>query len=270
MQYQSIGKNLPRVDAIAKVTGSAKFTADLKFSRELVARVVRSTEAHAWIKSIHYADALAIPGVRGVVTGQDTQALVGVCIKDQPPLARGKVRFVGEPVAVVVAETKEIALQATRKVKVTYEPLPVLLETKDAMALHAPLIHDVIPTIPGFLPKPGTNIFHHYHIQQGDVETAFSTSQLQATGIVRWPHLAHCQMEPHVTIAKWCLDDTVEIYTSAQSPFDVRHFIAEAFHLPLRKVAVATYFLGGGFGGKSDVTIEPLTVLLAKQFPGHE
>ncbi len=268
-EYKTIGKNMNRVEAVAKVTGAAKFTADLKFPRELATRVVRSTEAHANIKKIDISLAIKIPGVRGVITDNNSHEIVGVCIKDQPPLARNKVRFVGEPVAVVVAETKEIALLAAREVKVTYEPLPVLLESKDAMAANAALIHEKINTIPGFLPKAGTNIFHHYQIRQGDVDKIFSQYPLQIRGTMRWPHLAHCQMEPHVTIARWNLDDSVEIYTSAQSPYDVRHFIAEAFELPMKKISAITYFLGGGFGGKSDVTIEPLTVFVAKHFPGE-
>lgn len=269
MPYKSIGKNLARVDAVAKVTGLAKFTADLRFPRELFIRIVRSTEAHAWIKKIETSKALAIPGVRGIITGDQCQATIGVCIRDQPPLARNKVRFVGEPVSAVVAETKEIALQACREVKITYEPLPVLLESKSAMAPGAVLIHDKFDTIPGFCPEPGTNIFHHYQIRQGDPEIAMRSCPHRLQKDIHWPHLAHCQMEPHVTIARFSLDDSIEIYTSAQSPFDVRHFISEAFHIPMRKIQATTYFLGGGFGGKSDVTIEPLVVLIAKHFPGE-
>lgn len=270
MTYKSIGKNLSRVEAIAKATGSAKYTADLRFPRELFARVVRSSEPHALIKKISCEEALAIPGVRGIVTGENSHETIGVCIKDQPPLARGKVRFVGEPVAAVVAETKEIALAASLKVKVEYESLPAVFECKEAMAEDAPLIHEHIPAIPGFFPKQGTNIFQHFRIRTGDpYPDKFEQKDYSASAKIHWPHLAHCQMEPHVTIARWANDDSLEVYTSAQSPFDVRHFLCEAFHLPMRKVSVITYFLGGGFGGKSDVTIEPLTVLVAKHFPGE-
>lgn len=269
MKYKSIGKDLSRVEAVAKVTGSALYTADLSFPRELFVRLVRSREAHALIQKIDYQKALTIPGVRGVVVGEESAATIGVCIKDQPPLARGKVRFVGEPVAAVVAQTKEAALLGARAVQVEYKPLPALFECAQAMQQDAPLIHETINAIPGFFPKPKSNIFHHFQIHTGDLEKAFRESPFVVDGEMHWPHLAHCQMEPHVTIARWSHDDTVEIYTSAQSPFDVRHFISEAFHLPLRKISVATYFLGGGFGGKSDVTIEPLTVLLAQRFPGE-
>ena len=269
MNYRSIGKNIPRVDAIGKVTGITNFTGDLRFPRELFARIVRSSEPHAVIANIDSREALAIPGIKGVITGEGSTEIVGICIKDQPPIARGKVRFVGEPVAVVVAETKEIALEGSRKVKVDYRPLPAVFECDEAMAADAPLIHDTPVVLNGFVPVPGTNIYHHYKIRQGDVSKAFAQAKFTATGKMHWPHLAHCQLEPHVTIARWLFKDQVEIYTSAQSPFDVRHFIGETFGLPLKNINVTTYCVGGGFGGKSDVTTEPLAVFVAKHFPGE-
>lgn len=270
MVYKSIGKNLSRVEAISKVTGTAKYTADLHFPRELFARIVRSSEAHALIKRIYFDEALKVKGVRGIVTGENSAEIIGVCIKDQPPLARGKVRFIGEPVAAVVADSKEAALEGSLKVKVEYEVLPAVFESLEAMAENAPLIHEHIPAMPGFFPKQGTNIFQHFKIRTGEPYSGkFQQGKFSASAKMNWPHLAHCQMEPHVTIAKWSHDDSIEVYTSAQSPFDVRHFLSESFHLPMRKIAVTTYFLGGGFGGKSDVTIEPLTVLLAKHFKGE-
>ena len=269
MNYRSIGKDIPRVDAIGKVTGITSFTADLRFPRELFARIVRSCEPHALIANIDSREALAIPGVRGVITGAGATETVGLCIKDQPPIARDKVRFVGEPVAVVVAESKEIALRASQKVKVDYRSLPAVFECSAAMAADAPLIHDKLVVVDEFAPVPGTNIFHHYKIRQGNVADAFAQARFTAAGKMYWPHLAHCQLEPHVTIARWLFDNQLEIYTSAQSPFDVRHFIGAAFALPLKNINVTTYCVGGGFGGKSDVTIEPLTVFVARHFPGE-
>jgi carbon-monoxide dehydrogenase large subunit len=269
MNYSSIGKNTPRIDAIAKVTGMAQFTADLHFPRELFVRLVRSTQGHANIVNIDIEKARQSPGVRGIITGEDCDITIGTCIMDQPPLAKGKVRFVGEPIVAVVADCKENALLAEQLIHIEYDPLPVILETEDAMKQNAPLIHETINTIPGFQPHPQTNIFHHYKIRKGDVEKTFATAQHIVKGDVHWPHLAHCQLEPHAAIARWNQDNTVEIYSTAQSPYDVRKFVVKAFQLPMQNVSATTYCLGGGFGGKSDVTIEPLAVWIAKHFKGE-
>jgi len=125
MNYSSIGKNTPRIDAIAKVTGMAQFTADLHFPRELFVRLVRSTQGHANIVNIDIEKARQSPGVRGIITGEDCDITIGTCIIDQPPLAKGKVRFVGEPIVAVVADCKENALLAEQLIHIEYDPLPV-------------------------------------------------------------------------------------------------------------------------------------------------
>lgn len=160
-KYVTIGKSVPRIDALEKVTGRAVYIDDLKFSDLLYGKVLRSPHAHAKIKSIDTSKAEVVPGVRAVVTGKDAPYRGGEAIRDQPFLAIGKVRCVGEVVAAVAADTKEIAEQAVGLIIVEYELLPPILDVMEAVKPNATLIHEEMHKyshMPVVTIVPNTNI----------------------------------------------------------------------------------------------------------------
>ena len=276
---KQVGRSVVRADALEKVTGQAIYVDDLQFPGMLHGRVLRSPYAHAKIVSIDTSAARQAPGVRAVVTGRREEQdvgggklpLVGACIVDQLPLAMDRVRFAGEAVAVVVADTVAAAEHATTLIKVEYAELPVLTDARQAMAKDAPLIHPDLGSYEcskGFHPKPGTNIFHHYQLRKGDARKAFAKCDVVLEQEFSYPHMSHCQLEPHGALVRWDPAGSVEIYSSTQAPFVVRGYLSRAFRLPLSKVRVRAPVVGGGFGGKSDYTLEPLAAYVARQVPG--
>jgi carbon-monoxide dehydrogenase large subunit len=267
-----VGQSITRVDAVDKVTGEAQYVADIRLPNTLHMKVLRSTQAHAQIEEVDVRRAERVSGVVAVVTGQGCPYLVGSCIFDQSPMATSKVRFVGEPVAAVVARTADAAHQAVELIRVEYNPLPALLNPTEAMAPQAALVHEKLGQyrhLPGFYPQAGSNIFHHYKLRKGDVCEGFQQADLVVENRFQFPHIAHVQLEPHGAIALWERSGQLKIWTSAQSPFFVRHSLAETFELPHTRVQVVVPYIGGGFGGKSDVTIEPLVAYVARAAVGH-
>ncbi len=267
-----VGQSIPRVDAFEKVTGVARYVADIRLPNTLHVNVLRSTEAHARIAAIDTQRAESISGVVAVVTGQVCPYLVGSCIFDQPPMATEKVRYVGEPVAAVVAGSQDAALRAVELIQVDYQGLPAVFDPREAIAPGTPLLHENLSQYrhaPSFHPQPGTNIFHHYRLRKGNPEEGFKNAHLVVENQFQFPHLSHAQLEPHGAIALWERDGRLTVWTSAQSPFFVRHSLATTFGLPHASVRVVIPYIGGGFGGKSDVTIEPLLAYVARAVPGH-
>jgi CO/xanthine dehydrogenase Mo-binding subunit len=272
MEQRCIGTSVPRVDALDKVTGEARYVADLSFPGMLHAKVLRSPHAHARIVRLDTAAAAAMPGVHAVATGADLPWWVGECLRDQRPMAVEKARFAGEPVAAVIAESEDAALAALDAIRVEYEPLPAVLDARDALAEGAPLVHPDLGTyhvLPGFRPSPGTNVFHHYFVKAGDVARGFAGAQVVVEQEYEFPHLMHAALENHGCLARFTAGGRFEIHAGAQSPFTIRNVVAEAFGLPRHQVSVRCGYLGGGFGGKSDATVEPLTCALARLVPGR-
>lgn len=267
-----VGRSVHRVDAVDKVTGAAQYVADIRLPNTLHVKVLRSSRAHARIVEVDVRRAKKIPGVVAVITGQGCSYLVGSCIFDQPPLATDKVRFVGEPVAAVIARTQDAALEAVELIQVKYEPLTAVFDPWEAMASEAPLLHEGLERYrhaPSFHPQPGTNIFHHYKLRKGNVEDGFQQADVVVENRFQFPHVSHAQLEPHGAIALWERDGQLKVWTSAQSPFFVRHSLASTFGLPHAQVKVVVPYIGGGFGGKSDVTIEPLVAYVARGAVGY-
>ena len=268
---RAMGESLTRVDAVEKATGAARYVADLRLPNMLHLKVLRSPHGHARILSLETGPAEQMPGVT-VVTGQEETVLLGSCIYDQPPMASDRVRYAGEPVAAVVAATAEAARAAVERIEVAYDPLPALLDPRQAMADDAPLIHQDLENYrhaASFHPQPGTNIFHHYRLRRGSVEEGFRQADRVVENRFVFPHISHAQLEPHGAIALWEGTDRLKVWSSAQSPFFVRRSLAEAFGLSHADVRVVVPYLGGGFGGKSDVTVEPLTAWAARRVPGR-
>lgn len=265
-----IGKSYPRVDGYEKVTGQAKFVDDMNLGRVLHARVVRSTQAHARIIRLDIQNVRQLPGVRAVITGDHCPKRIGHALADQYPLARDKVRYWGEPVAVIVADSLNIADAATELVNIEYDPLPVVLHPRQAVHPDAPLIHEELPNYyhdPLIHSIEGTNIAHHYRLIRGNVEKAYSEAHLIVENEYWVPWIAHVQIEPHGCVAQWD-GEMLSIWTSSQSPFFVRDIIAHMLDISPSRVRVHVPYVGGGFGGKSDVTIEPLLAIVAHAIPG--
>lgn len=264
---------MERTDAYAKVTGMATFIDDIRVPRMLHAQVLRPDHAHALIRSIDTSEAEKSVGVVKVVTGQDCDIHFGACgFLDQMPLAREKVRHAGEPVAVIIADTLRNAKAAVSKIKVEYEPLPVLIDPEEAAGRTDVLIHEAVekyPRLPSYFPVAGTNIFHHYKLRKGNFEKARQEADHVIEGEFEFPLSAHSALEPHGVICRWEGLNRLEIWASSQAPFVLQQVIQEMFEIPQSNVRVHIPYLGGGFGGKSDVTIEPMIAYASRFVPGY-
>ncbi|HEY3355303.1 MAG TPA: molybdopterin cofactor-binding domain-containing protein, partial [Polyangia bacterium] len=272
MEQRYVGKSVNRVDAVEKVTGEARYVADLTLPGMLHAKVLRSPHAHARIVRIDATAAAARPDVHAVIVGQDGPVWVGECLRDQHPLAVDKVRFAGEPVAVVVAQSEDAALAGVAALRVEYEPLPAVIDVRDALKPDAPLVHPDLGTyhvLPGFRPRPGTNVFHEYFVKTGDAAGGLARAEVVVERDYEFPHLMHAAIENHGCLARYTPAGRFELHAGAQSPFTIRAVVAEAFGLPRHMVTVRGGYLGGGFGGKSDATIEPLACAIARRCPGR-
>ncbi len=268
-----VGTSVKRIDAHEKVTGEAIFADDLQFGPGLLfGRIVRSPHPHALIKRIDGSKALALPGVKAVVTGDDTPNLIGLYLKDRYIFCRERVRYVGDPVAGVIATSEEIAEAATRLVEVEYEVLEPVLDPRRGMEPDAPLIHPDLAEyeVPDFIfPKAGTNISNHFKIRKGDVEGAWAQCDAIVEHEFKVPHVQHVPIEPHVAVAKADQSGQITLWTSSQSPFAQRNLIAGALGLSQSKVRVIAPYVGGGFGCKAGVTMEALAVVMALKVPGY-
>jgi CO/xanthine dehydrogenase Mo-binding subunit len=269
--YKTIGQNIQRSDALVKLTGTCKYVGDLQFPGMLHAMVLRSPYAHAVIKNIDVHEAKKTEGVIKILTGKDISEPIGVAIKDQYPLAKNKVRFVGEPIAVVVAATLEICAHALSKINISYEELPFVLTPEEAIKVDAPILHEDFSRyeIKPYVYPEENNIYHHYKIRKGEYTEAFSESDFIIEKEFWSPYTHHVQLEPHCAIAVYNLDQSMTMYATTQAPFVVQHCISELHNLAMNKVQVIVPYIGGGFGGKSDVTIEPLVSCIAKSVPGR-
>lgn len=273
MAQEYIGKSFERVDGYAKVTGQARYIADLKVPRMLHAQVLRADYAHALIKSIDASEAEKAEGVRAVVTGRDCDVFFGACgFHDQNPLAVHKVRHAGEPLAVVIADTLSHAKKALSRIHVDYDPLPVLIDPIDAARNREVLIHENLGAyrrLPSYFPEPGTNVFHHYRLRKGAIEKGLNQADEVVEADFTFSLSAHSALEPHGTICRWEGKDRVEVWSSSQAPFVLQQVVADMFGIPHAHVRVHVPYLGGGFGGKSDVTIEPMVAYAARAVPGY-
>jgi CO/xanthine dehydrogenase Mo-binding subunit len=267
------GRSVPRLDAYEKVTGSAKYCVDLTMPGTLHAAVVRSERAHARLVAIDRSAANAHPGVVAVVTSDDLDGLFprfGHIIADHPILAIDKVRYWGEPVALVVAETKDQAVDAVAHVRVEYEDLPSVLDARSALDPDAPVLHDE-PYEGGeasFKTLSGgggggqrhPNVAHEAVLEWGDVDGAFERAHLVVENTADYPMLYAYAMEPYNAVASYS-DGELIVQSTAQHPYQVREDLARVFGLPLSRVQVSSPYLGGGYGSKSYTKVEPLAAV---------
>ncbi|MEA3396741.1 MAG: molybdopterin cofactor-binding domain-containing protein, partial [Chloroflexota bacterium] len=268
-----VGKSVPRVDAYDKVTGAAQYVDDMQFGPGLYyGKLVHSPYAHALIKKIDASTALALPGVKAVVTGADTPHPIGLYMKDRYIFARDRVRYVGEPVAGVVAITAEIAEQAAKLVEVEYEELEPVFDPYEAAQPGAPLIHPDMADYewPNFIfPEPGTNISEHFKLRKGNVEEAWPECAAIVEQTFRLPQIQHVPIETHVAIARWDLSGEVTLWSPSQSPFAQRDLVSQSLDISHGNMRVISPYVGGGFGGKAGISIEANVVAMARAVKGH-
>lgn len=267
-----VGKSVKRVDGIKKVTGALKYVDDIKLSRMLYAAVKRSPHAHAKIVNIDIEKAMALKGVKDIITGEHFKKRGGLYLEDKNFLAVGKARYRGEAVVAIAAISEEIAKHAAELIEVEYDLLPAVTNAKDGMKPGSPLVHPDLGDykyVPIFIPEPGTNISNHYTLRKGNVPEAFESADYTVENNFYVPHVQHAPIEPHTAIAQMDLDGVCTIWASCQSPYAVRQALSEAFDIPLNKLRVLSPAVGGGFGSKAGTTLEGILVPLAKRNPGR-
>lgn len=250
-----IGANVRRLDAPSKVSGRLKYAADIKMHDMLQMQVLRSPHAHAKIVSIDTSEAEAMDGVACVITADDVPGNdgFGVFVHDQPIMARGKVRHVGEAVAAVAAEDHLTARRALSKIKVEYEELPGLFDPAEAMAKGAPVIHDYAPD----------NLVKHIPVRKGDPDKGFAEADIIIEDDFGTQQVEHAYLEPEAGIAYVDPDDVVVVISPSQNITHHRHMLAEIIAKPINKVRFIMSPVGGGFGGKEDMIYQGMLALCA-------
>jgi len=277
-KFKWIGKRPIRPDGVDKVTGRAKFGADMHLPGMLIGRVHRSPYAHARIRSINTEKAAALPGVKAVVTGNDfppPPAPVWEAAGEQPVnfrdlarnvMARDKALYDGHAVAAVAATSAVIAEEAIDLIEVDYEVLPHVIDVKEAMEPDAPLLHDDLFT-DGVSPKPDkpSNIAKRMEFVLGDIEVGFAKADIVIEREFTTKPVHQGYIEPHACVADSSEDGKLFIHCSSQGQFMVRLFCARVLNIEISQITVAPAEIGGGFGGKTTVYLEPTAGLLSRK-----
>lgn len=268
----AVGSSTLRKESAEKVTGGTRYLNDRSFTGLLHGAVLTSPHAHARIISVDTGEASRIPGVLSVVTGKDLSVNLGIYLGDKPPLARGKVRHFGEPVAAVVAEDLKTAKKAVSLIRVHYEVLEPVLSPQRALMSDAPLIHEELGNyrhIPAIMPEPGTNIANRTRIRKGNCEKEFEACPIEISESFSFPPGDHIAMEPRVSVAEISPTGDITIHSATQAPFVVRSLMSAFFDIPVGKITVIAPPIGGGFGGKAGIQLEGLAYLLSKTVNGR-
>ncbi len=275
--YKVIGTRPIRHDGMDKVTGRALYGADVKPTGMLYGRILRSPHAHARIKSLDTSAAAKLPGVKAVVTGRDLPKLAdkqadfgegGINLRDLATniLAAGKVLYHGHAVAAVAATSAHIAEEALALIKVEYESLPCVLTADGAMKPDAPLLHADLKTKSlGQETDKVSNVASHHQLKKGDIEQGFAKADVVVAREFRTATVHQGYIEPQNATAQWSADGSVTIWCSTQGAFAVRDQVAELLAMPVSKIKVVPMEIGGGFGGKIQVYLEPVAALLSKK-----
>jgi CO/xanthine dehydrogenase Mo-binding subunit len=268
----SVGRSVPRLEGEAKVTGRAQYVHNLVLPGMLHGKICRSTVAHARIKRIDVSAANAVAGVYRVVTGDDIRTVIpdpyyGPAFHDQPILALDKVRYAGEPIAVVLAADPHVAENAAQQITVEYEELPAVYDEVEAMNAST-VVHEMLkpahtfPDLKHLQGKRDTNIALDFHLHRGDTDKAFAEAEHVFEHTFRTQQVLHVPLEPFVTVVEPG-DNSITIHTSTQSPSFVRIEIARLLGWPENRVRVKVPYLGGGFGAKLYIKLEALVTALA-------
>ncbi|HYC36598.1 MAG TPA: xanthine dehydrogenase family protein molybdopterin-binding subunit [Usitatibacter sp.] len=271
-KHQQAGAEI-RSDLLEKVTGKATYASDVKIPGMLHGRVLRSPLPHARIRSIDTSAALAMPGVVAVLTGADLEGANthwGLYLRDRPLIAIDRVRYVGDPVAAVAAVDEFTAEEALDAILVDYEQLPHVTDAEEAMRPDAPVVHERMDKLQDFYfrgsanAKEGSNVFQHYVYGEGDVDAAFAAAHRVFEDRFTFPMVFHYAMEPHVVVADY-RDDGITCWSGSQSPHTVQKVLSQLFEMPMARIRIVVPYVGGGFGGKSSVKIDPLVVALSRK-----
>ena len=273
-EFKIVGTRPIRPDGLDKVTGRARYGADLNMQGQIYGHILRSPHAHANIKSIDCSKALAMEGVLAVMTGEDLaepgNTVLGsgegaIALKDLIPMvmSQGKVLFHAQAVAAVAATTTALAAEAAAAIEVTYEVLPVVTNCRDALADDAPILHS--DRFPDGKPKEPTNLAAHITMQVGEPDAAFEQADVIVERTYSVPMCHQGYIEPHACVARVDAAERVELWCSTQGHFNVRQYTAGVTGIGLGKIRVTPSEIGGGFGGKTTVYLEPIAVLLANK-----
>jgi len=264
---EAVGQRFVRVDAVEKVTGRALYAEDIQLPRMLYGALVRSPHPHARIISLDTSEAEHMPGVKAVVTGRDLDmGYYGIDLQDQQIFAREKGRFVGEPVAAVAATTPDIAREAASKIRVDYQELPAVFAGEEALRPDAPLVHDDVNRYEhNWESERRGNLCFQAWVGQGDVERGFAASDLVIEGTYETQVAHPGAIEPHSSTAEVDPRGQITVWTTTQKPFAVRSYLARALKRPLSAFRIVPTHIGGGFGGKLVLCLEPYAALLAER-----
>lgn len=265
--FQTVGASLPRVDALEKVSGKARYPGDFQFPDQLTMKVLFAHRAHAIVRAIHVEEALAVPGVVMILTAKDVpNNEYGLGKMDQPVLCGpgsakpygDRVRFEGDQVALVIAENERAAVQALKAIRVEYEDLPVVTDVMEAMREDAVRVH----------PELESNIFQHNIVRFGDVEAAFSRCAVICEREYHTPVQEHAFMQPEAGAAYLDKDGVITVIVGGQWTHEDQEQIAHALNLPLEKVRVIYPAIGGAFGGREDMSVQIILALAVQKL--HE
>lgn len=265
---QVVGKPTPRVEGELKVTGRALYSADLKLPDGLWGKCLRSAIPYGRIKSIDTRKTREIPGVKAVITGADVAGMrIGRCIYDTPVLADGMVRFVGEKVAAVAAESEAAAEQALELIEVEYEEWEPLLDPVEAANPEAPVLHPDLLSYRGLpvpVEKPG-NVFAYLKWGKGDIEEGFRQADLVVENTFTTQVTHQSYLEPHACVVKTAADGSAEVWSCSKTPFAVRTQLSNCIGVPKEKLVFHPTHIGGDFGGKGGFMDVPVAYFLSKR-----
>ena len=274
MSKEQVGRSVPRLESEAKVTGTVEYIHNLEVGGMLHAKIVRSVVPHGRIVGIDATAATEVPGVKRVVTSEDIRRVtavdyLGPAFLDQPVLAIDKVRFVGEPVACVIATTARTAAEAAELVDVEYEELPAVFDEVEASRPDAPVLHDRVEAAASFTDLKGlndvrdTNINLHYKLRRGDVEAGLAQAEHVFEHTFHSSPNVHAAMEPFVSVGEVGDRGLITVHSSCQNPSILQVELARLFDVPENRIRVRVAFLGGGFGAKVYPKMEPLAAACA-------
>jgi len=271
-EYQSVGKRPVRHDGIEKVTGKARYSADISLPGMLYGKVLRSPHAHARIKSIDLSKALALPGVRAAITADDFAPLPagdpGFSFTCTNVMARDKVLYKGHALAAVCATNLSIAEEALALIEVEYEVLPAVLSAREAMRPDAPVLHPNLPVPPpaaGETIATAPNVANRFEFVVGDIEQGFSQAEVRVEKETTTKAIHQGYIEPHAGTAQWQEDGHLTLWSSSQGHFNIRDFTARCIGITNSKIKAVPMEIGGGFGAKLRAYCEPVAALLARK-----
>jgi probable selenate reductase molybdenum-binding subunit len=266
--FEYIGKNIGKIDAMALATGQPLFTDDISFPNTLHIKILYSPHAHAIIEDIDTSEAEKIPRVKLILTYKNTPQVLHTTAGQGWPepspydtcMFNKKVRYVGDRVAAVAAETEEIAYEALKHIKVNYKKLPAVFDPEEAMKEGAPVIHDEEGISGVYNPK--RNIVSHIEVKAGDIEKGFEESDVVVEDTFEMQYAQHCPIEPHATITYLDEYGRLVIRTSTQVPFHVRRIVAQVLEIPVQNIRVIKPRIGGGFGVKQEIILEEISAFV--------